>query len=171
MGKRCKPLLQLTEPQIRYAMENTETCGAAAEWLHVDYATFRKYAKLYIDAATGKSLFELQKRKYRKKHLAKVRENDTSLRYTKRGNPVFSIVPYEDIFSGKNPTYNRKRLVQRLISDGMLAECCDNCGYNVKRNTDLRSPLKLWYYNHDPDDLRLENIRLLCYNCFFVLVN
>jgi predicted acetyltransferase len=171
MGKRCKPLLQLTEMQLRYAMENTETGNAAADWLHVDYATYRKYAKKYIDAATGKSLFELHRRKYRMKHLAKVRENDTSKRFTKRGNPVFTLVPYEDIFSGKRPTYRRDRLVERLLKDGLMVECCDNCGYNTKRNTDLASPLKLWYRNHDPDDLRLENLRLLCYNCFFILVN
>ena len=53
--------LQLMESQIRYAMDNTSSNAEAAKWLHISYATFRRYAEMYIDSATGKSLFVLHK--------------------------------------------------------------------------------------------------------------
>jgi len=59
---------QLLESQVRYACENTTSNAEAAKWLHVSYSTWKKYASMYIDSATGKTLFDLQKENGKKKH-------------------------------------------------------------------------------------------------------
>ena len=51
--------LNVTESEIRYAMENSKSCAEAARFLKISYEAFRKYAKLYKDEASGKTLFEI----------------------------------------------------------------------------------------------------------------
>ena len=46
--------MNISETEIRYAMSNTKTCSGAARFLRVSYDTFKKYATLYKDEATGK---------------------------------------------------------------------------------------------------------------------
>ena len=58
-----RPPMNISESEIRYAMENTQSCAGAARFLKVSYEAFRKYAKLYTDEASGKTLFELHKNK------------------------------------------------------------------------------------------------------------
>ena len=58
-----RPPMNISESEIRYAMENTKSCASAARFLKVSYESFRKYAKLYIDSESGKSLFELHTKK------------------------------------------------------------------------------------------------------------
>ena len=58
-----RPPMNISESEIRYAMENTQSCAGAARFLKVSYEAFRKYAKLYTDSETGKTLFEMHKNK------------------------------------------------------------------------------------------------------------
>ena len=53
-----RPAFNITESEIRYAMENSKSCAEAARFLKISYEAFRKYAKLYKDEATGNTLFE-----------------------------------------------------------------------------------------------------------------
>ena len=165
-----KPPMNLSELQIRYAMENTNSNAAAAKWLNVHYFTYRKYAKLYIDQATGKNLFDL--------HISEAARKGWASRCTPKSNKPEdllrvmkprTIIPLDDIFAGKHPSYDRKKLAKRMIHEGMLAECCDYCGYNTRRDFDLTIPLKVWYRDGDQTNMAKENIRLLCFNCFFIL--
>ena len=54
-----RPAFNITESEIRYAMEHTNSCAGAARFLKISYEAFRKYAKLYKDKTSGKTLFEL----------------------------------------------------------------------------------------------------------------
>ena len=56
-----KNKVHITENQIRYAMENTNSNVQAGRFLGVSRPTYTKYAKMYIDEETGKSLYELEK--------------------------------------------------------------------------------------------------------------
>ena len=56
-----RPAFNISETQIRYAMENSKSCAEAARFLKISYEAFRKYAKLFKDEATGKTLFEIHK--------------------------------------------------------------------------------------------------------------
>ena len=162
--------LSLSEAQIRYAMQHTNSCRSAANWLHVNYTTYKKYASMYIDFETGKTLFELHKSQIAKKAFANkmLPKSDAS------GNPLkrmrhWPTATLQDIYAGKHPGYNRSKLIKRMIKEGDLLECCDNCGYSTKRDFDFKVPLKIWYQNSDPADMSKENLRLLCFNCYFLL--
>ena len=56
-----RPAFNIKESEIRYAMENSKSCAEAARFLKISYEAFRKYAKLYKDEASGKTLFEIHK--------------------------------------------------------------------------------------------------------------
>lgn len=58
--------LDLTEEQIREAMAISNSNKEASEFLHVNYATYKKYASSYIDEETGMTLYELQHQKWKK---------------------------------------------------------------------------------------------------------
>jgi transposase len=58
--------VDLTEKQIRDAMEVANSNKEAAEFLHVSTSTYKKYATKYIDEETGMNLFEIQYEKWRK---------------------------------------------------------------------------------------------------------
>ncbi len=51
----------LSKAMIVAAHAKTQSNLAAARYLHVSYQHYRKFAKIYVDEVTGKSLFELHK--------------------------------------------------------------------------------------------------------------
>mgnify|MGYP003352985837 CR=1 FL=1 len=164
--------LNLSEAQIRYAMQHSANAKQAAIWLNVDINTFKKYAKLYIDSATGKSLFDLHRSEQ-----AAVRAKAGWPRKLIPKDPAKPLrvmkprvkYPLDDIFANKYPKYHRGHLFNRLLSEGILPECCDNCGYCTRREFDFKTPLKLWYRNGDENDLSKNNLILLCFNCYYLL--
>lgn len=141
VGPSKRPLL---ESDIKRAQENTRSASEAARFLHVDYKTYKKYAKMY-------GLFE-QHKNPTGKGIARVK---------KRGK--FGL---DDILSGKHPTYDKTRLKERIIRAGYLAEECALCGYNKKRELDGRCPLILHCVDGNEHNLKLDNLQLRCYNCF-----
>ena len=76
----------------------------------------------------------------------------------------------DDILLGKHPTYSRDKLLTRLIINKYFPEQCTNCGFSQKRPTDLKVPLVLNTINGIRTDYRIENLEILCYNCYFVNV-
>jgi hypothetical protein len=64
---------------------------------------------------------------------------------------------------------NRYHLKGRLISDGLKVLACEECGLKEWRGEPL--PLELHHVNGDPNDHRLENLRLLCPNCHALTPN
>ena len=164
-----QPAYNLSEAQVRYAMQNTSSARQAAAWLHVDYKTFRKYALLYKDYETGISLFEMQKKERSKKLWVDRIKTVDETGAPKKAMTPFTAAALQDIFDGKYPKYPRAKLVKRMLHEGLIAECCDNCGYCTRREYDLNMPLKLWYRNGDDLDLSKDNLRLLCFNCYYIL--
>ena len=59
-----KTALDIPESEIRYAMENTKSNAEAARFLKVSFTTYKKYARLYTDRDTGKTLYELHKNQF-----------------------------------------------------------------------------------------------------------
>ena len=166
--------LNLLESQIRYAMENTRTCQEAARWLNIDYNTFKRYAVLYIDKETGKNLFDLHRDNNASKRRAnseKIRREKAALRPpSSRPGGRFVAYPMADIMQNKHPNYSYKDFKRRLIKENILPECCENCGYSMRRDFDYQVPLVLHFKDADKANFKLENVRLLCYNCYFLLV-
>jgi hypothetical protein len=153
-----RPALSLSEANIRYAMENSSSNKEASLFLNVDYKTYKKYAMLYIDRESGKSLFEL--------HKPITLLGIPKKRYTLRE----SLIKYTitDILKGKFPHLDSRYVKNRLLNSGHYPPVCSCCGFNERR-IDGKIPLVLDYLDADRTNHREENIRILCYNCAFML--
>tara|TARA_S200002703_G_scaffold11561_1_gene10523 strand:- start:4503 stop:5144 length:642 start_codon:yes stop_codon:yes gene_type:complete len=156
MAKRRKArTTMLLQSQIEQAMKVTRSNKAAAEYLRVSYPLYRKFAKQYKNE-DGISLFQLH--------------------YNQSGSGISKIgsstkrSKLDDILLGKHPNYPREKLLARLVVNGYFPEECSNCGFCQKRPTDLKVPLTLNTINGDRKDLRIDNLEILCYNCYFVNV-
>jgi hypothetical protein len=158
---------QLLESQIRYAMANTTSNSEAAKWLHVSFPTWKKYAKMYIDSETGKSLYDLHK-----EHGSAQRSILPQTRYRRRASAPWAFQPYDmqEIFANKYPTYSKTRFKERLIKEGYIVERCSCCGFQERRQYDYEVPLKMHFLDGNSKNFALENIELLCYNCYFLNV-
>jgi len=151
-----RPKKILTKEQILAAQARTKSNKAASRYLHVYFNHYKKYAKMYKDEESGKSLFELH------------------LNQAGKGIPKFAgeESPLEDIIEGRVPSkyVDRKRLKERIISEGLLIEKCYHCGFTEQRIVDARAPLILHFKDGDKINFQLSNLGLLCYNCYFLYV-
>jgi len=142
---RKKPI---PKGRIQWAISNTKSLMAASRLLQVSYNTFKKYAKLY-------DLFHQNK-------------NATGIGISK-GPKGSSQVKMDRIFSGHHPNYPHYRLQERLLKEGYASQECSNCGHDEVRKSDMTSPLLLCFFDNNPKNHKLENLYLLCYNCFYLL--
>lgn len=156
----------LSREDIERAVRNTLTNRAAARFCHVSYTHYKKYATLYIDKETGKTLYELHRNQAGKgvPKFRYVNDND-SRKYKKHREPALI-----DILEGKYSVehYSPQKLKYRLVESGMLYPKCSRCGFKEKRLVDGKSPLVLMHKNGDKKDFHLSNLEFLCYNCTFL---
>jgi hypothetical protein len=145
----------LSEIEIRYAIENTKSNAEAARFLKVSFTTWKKYAKMYKDSETGRSLYDLH-------------TNQAGVGITKEVQKAaagrYSI---DQILSGNAPTYPTWKLRNRLLALGIFTEECASCGYAERRITDDTVPLLLDHIDGDETNHRVENLQLLCLNCYY----
>ena len=156
---RSKNAKFLSESEVRYAMSHTKSCAAAARFLSVSYETFRKYAKQYIDSETGKSLFEMHKN-----------QPGVGIPLAFSDRKSGHVYDINDILAGKYPSYSKYTLKRRLIKEGIFEEKCFRCGFNERRITDNKVPIIMDYIDGDDSNHLKENIRFLCYNCYYLEV-
>lgn len=168
-----KPSYNLTENQIRYAMENSQSNTDAAKWLNISCLIYNKYAKMYIDKDTGLSLHELQRLKWvemNKKPLLEARPEKKryKTKTTDIGNKRFQPISIEDILAGLHPRVSSKLIQKKLIDAGIFPDACQNCGYCTKSHITDKTPLRLVFLDFDDTNHKLENMLLLCYNCYYI---
>jgi transposase-like protein len=147
--------LNIPESDIRYAMENTKSNAAAARFLKISFTSYKKYAKMYTDRDTGKTLYELHKNQFGvgiPKNIARASKG------------VYSI---DKILSGEHPNYPSWKLRNRILALAILPEQCNSCGYEERRVTDDTVPLMLDHIDGDTTNHRIENIQMLCLNCYY----
>ena len=65
-GKIVRTKVELTEKQIRDAMEITYSNKEAAKFMDISTDTWKRHAMMYTDEETGMNLYELQHEKWRK---------------------------------------------------------------------------------------------------------
>ena len=133
----------VSKARIAWAINETTSMRRAAQLLDVSYNTFKKYAKRY-------EIFQ---------------PAPAPGRYRESGKPV----ELSNILSGKNPNYSSTKLQKRLCREGLLAEECSNCGFDTYRPKDMTKPLMLDYLDDDQTNKDLANLRILCYNCYYLL--
>jgi hypothetical protein len=75
------------------------------------------------------------------------------------------------IKENKYPDYCSRKLKKRCIRSKYLEEKCDICGLAEKRVFDDKVPLILHFKDFNKQNKLLDNLQLLCYNCYFYNVN
>lgn len=140
----------ILEAQILAAQSKARSAAEAARILGVSYNTYKKWAKIY-------GIFENLKNQagsgiVRKRHIK---------------NRSYKI---EDLINGKHPKYPLARFKNKMFLSGYLPTVCSSCGHSEARITDGKYPLLIDFLDGDLNNRTLENMRPLCYNCFFLLV-
>jgi 5-methylcytosine-specific restriction endonuclease McrA len=154
-----RPEKRLSEGVIRNAMKHTQSNHQAARYLRMSYDTYRKYAKLYVDQETGKTLFDLHKNSSGK-GINRVRWNDN-----------FSAEKLDDILTkSQYKAFSIEKIKSRLLYEGKLRHECYRCGHSEKRVVDYKQPVVLNFKNGDKHDWRFDNLEMICYNCHFLYV-
>jgi hypothetical protein len=147
----------LSLQQLKEAFSNTKSCMSAARYLHVSYPTLRKYAKMYFDE-NGVSFFE----KYKNPKGVGVSKGSYS--------PDLGRYSLQDVLDGKSPKYPKWKLKKRLLKNSIIEDKCAICGFEERRVSDYKVPLELDFIDGNENNRKLENLRLLCFNCFFLNV-
>jgi len=153
---RGRTALNLSESEIRYAMENTKSNSEAARFLSISFTTYKKYAKQYIDSKTNKSLWELHKNQPGKGIRKDIVQATAG---------AYSI---DKLLQGEYPDYPVWKLRNRILALGILPEKCSSCGYEERRITDDTTPLLLDFIDGDSTNHKIENLQLLCLNCYYM---
>tara|TARA_Y100001972_G_C7642943_1_gene323021 strand:+ start:800 stop:1432 length:633 start_codon:yes stop_codon:yes gene_type:complete len=147
----------ITREQLLNAMKMTKSNMSCARYLGISYMHYSRYAKSYIDEESGKTLFDLHKNQAGKgirKHLG---GKDPDLKSLMDGELYVK-------------SYNLNRYKDRLIQEGYIEEKCNSCGFTEQRVHDYKSPLLIHFKDKNKENWRIENIELLCYNCYFLYI-
>ena len=147
--------LNLTEDEVRNTMRNTGSNAHAARYLRIAPTTWKKYARMYIDSETGLTLYDLHKNQ----------GGQGLARKSKGGN----MTPLKSILAGEHPKYPHKKIKRRIIMEGVKAEECEYCGFCERRTTDYTVPLILTFKDGNRKNHLLDNLELICYNCYYLV--
>lgn len=151
-GPKTKPLMQ---SEVEEALQKSTSARKAARRLGVSYPTFKKYARLYgIHKTPG---WPIQKKD----------PNDPTRKYRGPIDPYKGKYPVTDIVQGMYPEFPVHRLKDKLIRSGLKKPECEQCGFGERRLTDGKLPLLLNFEDGNNKNHKMENMRLLCYNCTF----
>lgn len=151
----------LTKESIISAMDKTKSVRAAARYLNCSYQHIKKWMKLYVDE-NGVSLFEAHKNQS-----GKGIPKFLSVSTINKKEPAIL-----DIIEGRiDPShFNPQKIKYRLITEGYLKDECGNCGFHERRVSDYKSPLILHFKDNNKQHYRLDNMEMLCYNCYYLMV-
>ena len=144
---------------ILSAMSRTKSNRAAARYLSVSFVHYKKYAREYKDEASEVSLWE--------KHKNQSGTGIPKFLSGKSGEPSLK----EIIEGNASPhSFTPRKIKDRMIAEGYLLEECCSCNMKERRVLDYKMPLLLHFKDSNKKNYRIENLELLCYNCFFLTV-
>jgi hypothetical protein len=149
---KAKPL---SKQQILGAVNKTKSNRAASRYIH-----YKKWAKNYDATEEGyPNLFEQHKNQSGK----------GIPKFLNGGKKTPAIV---DIIEGRiDPShFDAAKIKDKLIAEGYLDECCSNCKFNERRVLDYKVPLIMHFKDGEKKNYKLDNVGLLCYNCYFLQV-
>jgi hypothetical protein len=150
----------LGKEMILAAMGKTKSNRAGARYLNCSYQHYKKWAKFY-EATDPQypNLFD-QHKNQSGKGIPKFLSN---------GNPRkdFALL---DIIEGRiDPSsFNPNKIKYKLIQEGFIKEECSSCGFKEYRLLDYKMPLVMHFKDGNKQHYRLENIQMLCYNCYYL---
>jgi len=147
---------------ILRAMRFTKSNRAAARYLGCSYQHYKPYAKLFrVDEADPHSptLFDAHKNQSGKgipKFLPNRRKEPNVKLIFETGTGWESFTP--------------EKIKARGVAEGYLKEECYHCGFCERRVTDYKIPLLLNFKDGNRNNYLADNLELLCYNDYFLLV-
>ena len=72
-------------------------------------------------------------------------------------------------WSGLKPLDVELTFQKKLLKEFILPQRCSHCGYSEFRKSDMLSPLIVHFIDGDIHNKKPNNLRLFCYNCYFIL--
>jgi hypothetical protein len=149
-GRPSKGMV-LSKHNIELAIKSTQSMGQAGLYMGVAKNTFKKYAKLH----------GLWNPKKSSKGIRKVGNVGSQLKHD-----------LKSILEGKNPNpYREDTLLTKGIREGYIACKCSNCSADFSHidSQDRLPPLILDFLDRNPMNTKLDNLRVLCFNCVYEL--
>ena len=149
MAKAGRPSkgMVLSKHNIELAIKSTQSMGQARQYLGVSRNTFKKYAKqynLWAPVSSSKGI--------RRSNIGAFKQD------------------LKMILEGKNPNpYREDTLLQKGIKEGYLDCSCNNCAQDFKHIINKQPPLILDFLDKNPQNTKLDNLRVLCFNCIYTL--
>ena len=158
--QKAKPM---SKEMMLNAMKKTKSIRAAARYLGCSYQHLKPYMKAFrIDDNDPNSptLFEAHKNR-QGKGIPKQTWKKTDR------------APVAQILSGEIDAshFDINKIKRTLIVDGYLAEECCKCGFCERRLSDYKMPLLLNFKDKNRKHYSLENLELVCYNCYYLYVD
>ena len=151
----------ITKEMVLSAMDKTKSVRAAARYLNCSYQHLKKYMKMYKDE-NGVSLFEVHKNQCGK-GIPKFLSNSP---FSKNDPAILDVIEGRIDASHFNP----QKLKYRMITEGYLKEECANCGFHERRVSDYKTPLIMHFKDGNKQHYGMNNIEMLCYNCYYLMV-
>jgi hypothetical protein len=150
---------ELFKDDILRAIRHTKSNRAAARYLGCSYQHYKPYAKLFNDEETGQNLFDLHKNQCGK-GIPKFLPN-------RRREPNVKLIFEEGV---GYESFTTAKIKTRGIAEGFLRDECYICGCNERRVTDYKTPTLLNFKDGSKSNYVLDNLEILCYNCYFLYV-
>ena len=152
----------ISREDVLRAMRFTKSNRAAAKYLGCSYQHYKPFAKNFkVDETdhNSPSLFET--------HLNQSGKGIPKFLPNRRKEPnVKNIIETGTGWESFTP----EKIKARIIAEGYLKEECYDCGFCERRVTDYKTPLLLNFKDGNKNNYLLENLELLCYNDYFLLV-
>jgi hypothetical protein len=147
---------------ILRAMRFTKSNRAAARYLGCSYQHYKPYAKLFrLDESDPNSLTLFDAHKNQSgKGIPKFLPN-------RRKEPNVKLI-FETGTGWES--FSPEKIKSRGIAEGYLKEQCYHCGFAERRVTDYKVPLLLNFKDGNRNNYLVDNLELLCYNDYFLLV-
>ena len=150
---------ELFKDDILRAIRHTKSNRAAARYLGCSYQHYKPYAKLFNDDETGQNLFDLHKNQCGR-GIPKFLPN-------RRREPNVKIIFEEGV---GYESFTTTKIKIRGIAEGFLRDECYTCGCSERRVTDYKTPTLLNFKDGSKSNYILDNLEILCYNCYFLYV-
>ena len=152
----------ISREDVLRAMRFTKSNRVASRYLGCSYQHYKPYAKLFrVDESDPHSptLFEIHKNQSGKgipKFLPNRRKEPNVKLIFETGTGWESFTP--------------EKIKARGVAEGYLKEQCYHCGFAERRVTDYKTPLLLNFKDGNRNNYLVDNLELLCYNDYFLLV-
>lgn len=151
-----------TREDILRAMKYSRSVRSASKYLGASYQHVKQYFKMYKvdeDDPNSKTLFETHLNRYSKgipKFLPNSRREPNVKQIFEEG------IGYE--------SYTPEKIKIRGLAEGYLRDECYTCGCNERRITDFKTPTLMNFKDGNKSNYLIENLEILCYNCYFLYV-